>query len=132
MPTCCQCPTAGEAPAPQPSTAHAGILVQTAALTPAQRAEAVDQIVAIAQKGKLTAAGIFSSAECVEGIFNSRGLSAWHTQTSAEISITMLAGDSSGWQKANYPDVSQLDPADLRKSPHEKLRIRQPARDSAG
>ena len=25
----------------------------------------------------------------------------------------MLAGDSSGWQKANYPDVSQLDPAGL-------------------
>ena len=49
----------------------------------------------------------FSSSESVEGIFNSRGLSKWHTQTSAEISITMLAADSSGWQKANSPDVSQ-------------------------
>src|SRR5581483_8768445 len=45
---------------------------ETAALTPAQRAEAVGRIVAIAQKHKLTAAGIFSSAETVEGIFNSR------------------------------------------------------------
>jgi PmbA protein len=81
---------------------------QTAALTPAQRAESVGKIVSIAQKHKLTAAGIFSSAETVEGVFNSRGLSEWHTQTSAEISITMLAPDSSGWQKANSPNAANL------------------------
>jgi predicted Zn-dependent protease len=81
---------------------------QTAKLTPAQRADAVGKIVGIAQKQKLTAAGIFASSDTVEGIFNSRGLSAWHTQTSAEISITMLAADSSGWQKANSPDVAKL------------------------
>src|SRR5205814_2948915 len=81
---------------------------QTAEFSPADRAEAVGNIVSIAQKQKLTAAGIFSSAETIEGIFNSRGLTAWHTQTSAEISITMLAPDSSGWQKANSPDVSNL------------------------
>ena len=34
---------------------------ETAALTPSQRADAVGQIVAIAQKRKLTAAGIFAS-----------------------------------------------------------------------
>lgn len=81
---------------------------QTAALTPAQRAEAVGKIVHIAQKHKLTTAGIFASAEAVEGILNSRGLSNWHTQTSAEISITMIAPDSSGWQKANSPNVDTL------------------------
>jgi PmbA protein len=81
---------------------------QTAALTPAQRAESVGQIVSIAQKHKLTTAGIFASSENVEGIFNSGGLSDWHTQTSAEISITMLAPDSSGWQKANSPNVHNL------------------------
>jgi len=81
---------------------------QTAALSPAQRAESVGKIVSIAQKHKLTAAGIFSSAETVEGIINSLGLSEWHTQTSAEISITMLAPDSSGWQKANSPNAANL------------------------
>jgi len=86
---------------------------QTAALTPEQRAEGVGKIVGIAQKHKLTTAGIFSSAESVEGIFNSRGLSTWHTQTSAEVSITMLADDSSGWQKANSPNVANLDPQQL-------------------
>ena len=86
---------------------------ETAALTPELRAEAVKKIVRVATQQKLTTAGIFSSAESVEGIFNSRGLADWHTQTSSEISITMLAGDSSGWQKANYPNVSQQDPAGL-------------------
>jgi PmbA protein len=86
---------------------------QTAALTPELRATAVKNIVNVAAEHKLIAAGIFSASESVEGIFNSRGLTGWHTQTSSEISITMLAGDSSGWQKANSPDVSRLDPARL-------------------
>jgi len=87
--------------------------VQTAALTPEDRAAGVAKIVSAAQKHKLTTAGVFSSSESVEGIFNSRGLSAWHTQTAAEISVTMLGGDSSGWQKANSPDVANLDPVTL-------------------
>jgi len=93
---------------------------ETAALTPAQRADGVGKIVAIAQKHKLTAAGIFSRSESVEGIFNSRGLSEWHTQTSAEISITMLAPDSSGWQKANSPNVANLDAVALAQVSAEK------------
>jgi predicted Zn-dependent protease len=83
---------------------------QTAAITPELRAAGVKKIVEVAEKHKLTAAGIFSSSESVEGIFNSRGLSDWHTQTLAEVSITMLGADSSGWQKANSPDVAKLDP----------------------
>jgi len=86
---------------------------QTAAITPELRAEGVKKIVDVAEKNELTTAGVFSSAESVEGIFNSRGLSTWHTQTSAEVSITMLAADSSGWQKANSPDVTNLDPLRL-------------------
>ena len=82
----------------------------TAAITPQLRAAGVKKIVDVAKKHKLTTAGIFSSSESVEGIFNSRGLSRWHTQTLAEVSVTMLAADSSGWQKANSPDVANLDP----------------------
>ena len=83
---------------------------ETAGITPEQRAEGVKKIVSVAGRYKLTTAGVFSSAESCEGIFNSRGLSDWHTQTLAEISITMLVEDSSGWQKANSPDVANLDP----------------------
>ena len=98
-----------ESPVSTPTvpTPHFG---ETAAITPQLRAIGVKKIVEVAQKHDLTAAGIFSSSESVEGIFNSRGLSHWHTQTLAEVSITMLAADSSGWQKANSPDVSDLDP----------------------
>jgi PmbA protein len=82
----------------------------TAAITPELRAEGVRKIVDVAERHKITTAGVFSSGESIDGIFNSRGLSRWHTQTAAEISITMLAADSSGWQKANSPDVAILDP----------------------
>jgi PmbA protein len=85
----------------------------TARITPELRAEGVKRIVGVADRHKLTTAGVFSSGESFEGIFNSRGLSRWHTQTSAEVSITMLAADSSGWQKANSPDVGNLDPLKL-------------------
>jgi len=86
---------------------------QTAAITPADRAGAVGQIVGMADKRKLTAAGIYSTSESVEALLNSRGLSRWHSQTLAEVSVTVLGEDSSGWQKLNSPDVRSLDPVQL-------------------
>lgn len=82
---------------------------ETAKLTPADRAQTVKGIVSAANRHNLTTAGIYSTSESVEGIFNSRGLAQWHRQTLAEVSITMLGGNSSGWQKANSPDVRNLD-----------------------
>ena len=82
----------------------------SSALTPQDRAAAVHKMVAIAKAGKLTAAGIFSSGEYVEALLNSRGVFQFHRQTSSEISITMLRGDSSGWQKQNSPDSANLRP----------------------
>jgi predicted Zn-dependent protease len=92
----------------------------TAAITPQLRGDGVRKIVDVALSHKLTTAGIFSSAESVEGIFNSRGLSKWHEQTLAEISITMLGADSSGWQKANSPDIANLDPLRLAETAAKK------------
>jgi predicted Zn-dependent protease len=94
----------------------------TAALTPEDRARAVESIVGIARKNGLTTAGIFSSSRSAEAIINSRGLSTFHAQTSSEISVTMLAGDSSGWQKANSPDVRNLDPVALAEIAARKAR----------
>jgi PmbA protein len=93
---------------------------ETANITPADRAEVVKSIVSVAGKHKLTTAGIYSNSESKEGIFNSRGLANWHQQTLAEISITMLAEDSSGWQKANSPDVSNLEPVWLAETAAQK------------
>ncbi|MGC2446923.1 MAG: TldD/PmbA family protein [Candidatus Sulfotelmatobacter sp.] len=86
---------------------------QTAGISPELRAEGVKQIVSVADRHKLTTAGVFSSSESFEGIFNSRGLSKCYKQTLAEVSVTMLADDSSGWQKANSPNVANLDPLRL-------------------
>ena len=102
---------------PVPSVAEAGRngadpkrwFEQTAAITPADRAEAVGQIVSTAKKNGLTTAGIYSSSESMDGIINSSGVSAFHRRTSAEVSITMLAEDSSGWQKFNSPNVAEVD-----------------------
>jgi PmbA protein len=99
---------------------------RTAALTPADRASGVGKIVGVAKKNKLVTAGIYSSAESAEAVVNSNGLSAYHRQTSAEVSITMLAESSSGWQKANSPDVTNVDPVRLAEIAAQK------ARDSSG
>ncbi len=99
----------GEAPV----TPRSRFFEQTAAVTPGERADAVARIVSLADQHKLTTAGIYSTSESSEGIFNSRGLAEWHTQTLAEVSVTMLAADSSGWQKLNSPDMRNLDPAQL-------------------
>jgi PmbA protein len=93
---------------------------QTARITPEQRAEGVRKIVGVAERHKLNAAGVYSSAESCEGTFNSRGLNDWHTQTLAEVSITMLAADSSGWKKANSPDVADLNPLPLAQTAAKK------------
>jgi PmbA protein len=108
------CGSAGEgARATQAAATPSRHFVATAAITPELRAEGVKKIVGVAEGHKITTAGVYSSGESIDGIFNSRGLSRWHTQTSAEVSITMLAADSSGWQKANSPDVTILDPLTL-------------------
>jgi PmbA protein len=82
---------------------------QTAAVGPMERADVVGKMVDVAKKHGHVSAGVFAINESVEAIINSNGVFDYHTQTGAEASITMTAADSSGWQKANFPDVSQLD-----------------------
>ena len=106
----------------QPATTPQRHFAETAALEPAERAATVRQVVDIAKRERLTAAGICSSSESFEAIFNSRGLARHHAQTSSEISVTMLAADSSGWQKANSPDARQLDARRLAGIAAEKAR----------
>ncbi|MFB3917440.1 MAG: TldD/PmbA family protein [Terriglobales bacterium] len=93
---------------------------ETASCTPEDRAKAVDAMVRIATKHNLTAAGIVSNSETVDAVLNSRGLVAYYTGTSADMSVTMLAPDSSGWQKANSPDVRKLDPVALAETAAQK------------
>jgi predicted Zn-dependent protease len=113
-------PTADEANAAGEGTRATRFFDETATINPADRADVVKSIVSVAEKHKLTTAGIYSNSESREGIFNSRGLANWHRQTLAEISVTMLAADSSGWQKLNSPDVRNLDPSRLAETAAQK------------
>jgi len=95
----------------------------TAAATPAHRGQAVAEAIRIVESAGQTAAGIYSTGQSIEAIFNSRGVSAWHAETMAQFSITAMAGDSSGWAKASAVSHSAIDPAALARSASEKARL---------
>ncbi len=92
----------------------------TAAATPRDRAKAVARIAAESEKRKQTAAGIFSTGAMQSALANSRGLFVTHEQTRSEFSITIMEKDSSGWAKANSPDLANLDPVALAARASEK------------
>jgi predicted Zn-dependent protease len=82
----------------------------TASCSPQDRAKAVARVCTAATKRRQTVAGIFTTGATQTALINSRGLYAMHQQTRGEFSITVLEADSSGWQKANSPDVTRIDP----------------------
>ena len=92
----------------------------TAHASPADRARAVARVAEMAEKNKQAAAGIFTTGVTQSAIANTNGLFASHRQTRAEFSITILESDSSGWAKANAPDLSRIDPTALAASASEK------------
>ncbi|MGP0070519.1 MAG: TldD/PmbA family protein [Bryobacteraceae bacterium] len=95
----------------------------TAAATPEHRGRAVAEAIRIVENSGQTAAGIYSTGQSVEGIFNSRGVAAWHAETMAQFSITAMAGDSSGWAKASAVSQKSIDPLALARSAAEKARL---------
>jgi len=92
----------------------------TAETTPQDRARAVSRICQMAEKNRQTAAGIFSTGEVQSVLANSKGLFASHAETEAEFSITVLESASSGWAKADSPDVREIDPDLLAASASQK------------
>lgn len=83
---------------------------------PTLRANSVAEAIRVIESAGQTAAGIYSTAESTFSIFNSRGLSASHSETMARFSITAMAADSSGWAKASAVDLADLDPLALARS----------------
>ena len=100
-------------PGPQTYRAVSRFFAETAELSPATRAATVAGVIKLAEKNKLTAAGIFSSGSSAYGLFNSRGLSAFHEETLSEFSITMLGPDGSGWAKKTSPYWPEVEPLEL-------------------
>jgi PmbA protein len=95
----------------------------TAAATPEHRGRAVAEAIRIVESAGQTAAGIYSTGQSIEAIFNSRGVAAWHAETMAQFSITAMAGDSSGWAKASAVSHAAIDPVALARGASEKARL---------
>ena len=85
----------------------------TAGTGPEERAKAVKRVCEMAEKAKQTAAGIFSCGSIESLLANSKGLFARYEQTRAEFSVTVLEQNSSGWAKANSPDIHAINPNEL-------------------
>ena len=107
-------------PGPQKYGKVARYFENTAHATPADRARAVARVADLAEKNKQTAAGIFTTGVTQSAVVNTNGLFASHRQTRAEFSITIMESDSSGWAKANAPDLARIDPVALARSAAEK------------
>jgi predicted Zn-dependent protease len=118
-------------PGPQKYTKVSRYFENTADATPADRARAVARVADMAEKNKQTAAGIFTTGVTQSAIANTSGLFASHRQTRAEFSITILESDSSGWAKANAPDLTRIDPVALAKSASEKSTASRKPREAA-
>jgi PmbA protein len=95
----------------------------TANATPDHRGRAVAESIRIVESAGQTAAGIYSTGQSVEAIFNTRGVAAWHAESMAQFSITAMAGDSSGWAKASAVSHATIDPVALARSASEKARL---------
>ncbi len=97
-------------PGPQMFRSLDRFYADTADLTPQARAETVKKVIERAERDSLTAAGVFSSGAVAQGLFNSRGLCAFHEETLSEFSVTMLGESSSGWAKNTAPNCQLLEP----------------------
>ncbi len=114
-----------------PLTSVDRFFTTTAHATPGQRAAAVAEAIRIVESASMTAAGIYSTEQSVEAVYNSRGVAAYHTETLARCSITAMSDDSSGWAKASATDRTAFSAEELAKRAVEKARLSQNPRELA-
>ena len=83
----------------------------TAALSPKQRADMVQQSLQVAKDNSLTAAGFLENSTGFAAMMNSKGLFAYNTTTDVNFSVTLRTADGkgSGYATKAYNDVSKMD-----------------------
>jgi predicted Zn-dependent protease len=83
----------------------------TAAITPAQRSEAVSQSLKVARDNKVVAAGFLEDSTRYASMMNSKGLFAYNATTTVDFSITVRTedGKGSGYATRGYNDIAKLD-----------------------
>ena len=86
-------------------------VASTAAITPDQRAEAVAKSIGVAKDAKLESAGFIENRTTFSSVMNSKGLSAYETDTNVIFSITTRTpdGTGSGYASRGFNDISKLD-----------------------
>lgn len=100
-------------PEPAPIPALDRRFAGTASCPPEDRARVVAEAIRAVEAESQTAAGIYSTEEHVEALYNSNGIAAFHTETLARFSITAMGGDRSGWAKASSTHLNAFCPIDL-------------------
>jgi len=100
-----------------------GYFERTAGLTPEVRAGAAKRTIDTAEAlgadaGKLFVAGFLQANAGASAVATSRGLFAYHRNSSADLSTTVRTpdGTGSGWASAGARDWSVIDPASLGRS----------------
>lgn len=83
----------------------------TAAITPKQRADMVQQSLDVARKTSTIAAGFLEDNASMAAMMNSKGLMAYNTSTGTNFSVTMRTqdGKGSGYAIRGYNDVAKMD-----------------------
>lgn len=81
---------------------------ETLAAGPARRLEYVNEAIGQCRMENLSAAGIVSSSIAAVGIAASSGLFAHEERTEARFSLTVQAGDATGWASAAHRSIDHL------------------------
>lgn len=101
--------------------------------TPSQRAAGVAEAIKVVEDKGQVAAGIYSTAQNVEVLMNSRGLFRYYFDTLTQFSITAMTDDSSGWAKATSAVHEEVQPQVLAERASQKAELsRRPKEMAAG
>jgi PmbA protein len=96
-------------PRPAPIRQAAAFSERTAKCTPEERADTVAAICDAARRASVTAAGAFKTSTGEMAVANSLGVFAYHQETTADISTTMMVDSGSGYADRIAVDVGDID-----------------------
>lgn len=95
-------------PEPCPFPARETARPETTAAGPARRLEYANEAISHCRMENLLAAGIVSSSVSSVGIAANNGLFGYEARTDARFSLTVQAGDATGWSAAAHRSVDHL------------------------
>lgn len=101
---------------PQRYRAMGGYSDKTAYVEPAKRAAMVKKAVALANNSRVELAGLVSNTGQVHAMANTKGLFAYHRQSSATMEITARQGLAAGRSERTARSISKIDPAQVART----------------